>query len=46
MARIDTPSGAIIVGGKEPNTYDLDKMRATQTDMGPLDVASYQRLAP
>ena len=26
--------------------YDLDKMRATQTDMGPLDVASYQRLAP
>jgi hypothetical protein len=35
-AKIDTPSGAIIVGGKEPNTYELDKMRdvAAVIDLG------------
>ena len=27
VARINTPSGAIIIGGKEGNTYDLDQMR-------------------
>jgi hypothetical protein len=26
VARIDTPAGAIIIGGKGPNTYQLDKM--------------------
>jgi len=26
VARIETPSGAIIIGGKGPNTYYLDKM--------------------
>jgi hypothetical protein len=26
VARFDTPAGAIIVGGKGPNTYQLDKM--------------------
>jgi hypothetical protein len=26
VARIQTPAGAIIIGGKEPNTYDLDLM--------------------
>ena len=36
VAKIDTPSGAIIVGGKEPNTYELDKMRdvAAVIDLG------------
>jgi len=36
VARIDTPSGAIIVGGKGPNTYDLDQMRdvAVVIDLG------------
>ena len=36
VARIDTPSGAIIVGGKGPNTYELDKMRdvAAVIDLG------------
>jgi hypothetical protein len=35
-ARIDTPSGAIIIGGKERNTYDLDRMRdvAVVIDLG------------
>lgn len=27
VARIDTPSGAIVVGGKGQNTYQLDQMR-------------------
>ena len=27
VARINTPSGAIIIGGKGGNTYDLDQMR-------------------
>ena len=26
VAKIDTPAGAIIIGGKEPNTYDLDSL--------------------
>ena len=36
VARIDTPSGAIIIGGKEPNTYELDQMRdvAVVIDLG------------
>ncbi len=36
VAKIDTPSGAIIVGGKGPNTYELDKMRdvAAVIDLG------------
>ena len=36
VAKIDTPSGAIVVGGKGPNTYDLDRMRnvAAVIDLG------------
>jgi len=36
VARIDTPSGAIIIGGKGPNTYQLDQMRdvAVVIDLG------------
>lgn len=36
VARIDTPSGAILIGGKERNTYDLDRMRdvAVVIDLG------------
>ena len=36
VARIETPGGAIIVGGKGPNTYELDKMRdvAAVIDLG------------
>jgi hypothetical protein len=36
VARIDTPSGAIIIGGKGPNTYQLDEMRdvACVIDLG------------
>jgi len=26
VAKIDTPAGAIVIGGKEPNTYNLDAM--------------------
>ena len=26
VAKINTPAGAIVIGGKEPNTYDLDSM--------------------
>ena len=26
VAKIETPAGAIIIGGKEPNTYDLDSL--------------------
>ena len=26
VAKIETPAGAIVIGGKEPNTYDLDSM--------------------
>ncbi len=36
VARIETPSGAIIIGGKGPNTYQLDQMRdvAAVIDLG------------
>ncbi len=36
VARIDTPAGAIIIGGKGPNTYQLDQMRdvAVVIDLG------------
>ena len=36
VARIETPSGAIIIGGKGPNTYQLDQMRdvAVVIDLG------------
>ncbi len=36
LAKIDTPAGSIIVGGKERNTYQLDKMRdaAAVIDLG------------
>ncbi len=36
VARIDTPAGAIIIGGKEPNTYDLDSLNdvALVIDLG------------
>ncbi len=36
LAKIGTPSGAIVVGGKEPNTYELDRMRdvAAVIDLG------------
>ncbi len=36
LARIETPSGAIIIGGKESNTYQLDEMRdvAVVIDLG------------
>jgi len=36
VARIDTPAGAIVIGGKGPNTYQLDKMRdvAVVIDLG------------
>ena len=36
VARIDTPSGAIVIGGKGPNTYQLDQMRdvAVVIDLG------------
>ncbi len=38
-ARIDTPSGAIIIGGRGPNTYQLDEMRdvAVVIDLGGND---------
>lgn len=40
VARIDTPSGAIIVGGRGPNTYQLDQMSdvAAVIDLGGNDV--------
>ena len=36
VARIDTPGGAIVIGGKGPNTYQLDEMRdvAVVIDLG------------
>ncbi|MGA2618469.1 MAG: hypothetical protein ABSF26_12730 [Thermoguttaceae bacterium] len=36
VAKIDTPAGAIVIGGKEPNTYQLDAMRdvAAVIDLG------------
>jgi hypothetical protein len=36
VAKIDTPAGAIVIGGKEPKTYDLDRMRnvAVVIDLG------------
>jgi hypothetical protein len=36
VARIDTPAGAIVIGGKGPNTYQLDEMRdvACVIDLG------------
>jgi hypothetical protein len=36
VAKINTPAGAIVVGGKGPNTYELDKMRdvAAVIDLG------------
>jgi hypothetical protein len=36
VSRIETPSGAIIIGGKGPNTYQLDQMRdvAVVIDLG------------
>jgi hypothetical protein len=41
-ARIETPSGAIIIGGKEDNTYQLDQMRdvAVLIDLGGNDTYS------
>ena len=41
-ARIDTPGGAIVIGGKGSNTYQLDKLRdvAVVIDLGGND--SYQ----
>ena len=40
VARIDTPAGAIIIGGKGANTYDLDRMPdvAAVIDLGGNDV--------
>ncbi len=39
-ARIETPSGAIVIGGKGNNTYDLDRMRdvAVLIDLDGADV--------
>jgi hypothetical protein len=36
VARIETPSGAIVIGGRGPNTYQLDQMRdvAVVIDLG------------
>ena len=36
VAKIDTPAGAIVIGGKGPNTYQLDAMRdvAAVIDLG------------
>ncbi len=36
VSKIDTPAGAIVIGGKGPNTYELDKMRdvAAVIDLG------------
>ena len=36
IARIETPAGAILIGGKEPNTYQLDTLRdvAAVIDLG------------
>lgn len=38
-AKIDTPSGAIVIGGKGPNTYQLDQIRdvAVVIDLGGND---------
>ena len=40
VARLDTPGGAIVIGGKGPNTYQLDRMRdvAVVIDLGGDDV--------
>jgi hypothetical protein len=40
LARIETPSGAIVIGGKDKNTYQLDQMRdvAVVIDLGGDDV--------
>ena len=47
-ARIDTPAGAIIVGGKGQNTYDLDKMLdvAAVIDLGGNDVYNEGTVGP
>ena len=36
VAKINTPAGAIVIGGKGPNTYELDKMHdvAAVIDLG------------
>lgn len=48
VARIDTPAGAIIVGGKGQNTYDLDKMLdvAAVIDLGGNDVYNEGTVGP
>ena len=40
VAKIDTPAGAIVIGGRGPNTYQLDAMRdvAAVIDLGGDDV--------
>jgi len=47
-ARIDTPAGAIIVGGKGQNIYDLDKMPdvAAVIDLGGNDVYNEGTVGP
>ncbi len=47
-ARIDTPAGAIVVGGKGQNTYDLDKMLdvAAVIDLGGNDVYNEGTVGP
>ncbi|MBN1394876.1 MAG: hypothetical protein JW959_07625 [Pirellulales bacterium] len=46
--RIDTPAGAIIVGGKDQNTYDLDNMAdvAAVIDLGGNDVYNEGTVGP
>ena len=48
VGRIDTPSGTIVVGGKQPNTYQLDKMPGVSVviDLGGNDTYEEGTVSP
>jgi len=48
VQRIDTPGGAIVIGGREPNTYQLDRMPDVNVviDLGGNDTYSEGTVSP